>query len=293
MSNAILDRKGATKMKSICPFAFTAAILAIILSAAAVRAENPSAASELDKMRAALEPSRPSTRDLTFTFHSAAFDENTQITAREARKTFADGARSVMVVTGPETAKGVALLMIEEKDKPNVEYLYFPALRRVRRLSGPGRFEPFLGSDFTYADLGLVDVHDRALKLLGAKSHDGAKVYELEETPRKTWYYSRIVDWIAMDSGLPLERDHFDAANELWRKQVYDHVQTVDGVPTPMHVRVDDLESRDWSAYDLSNVHYGVALSDDLFDPAKLANVAQASDWHTAGAPAVTSRRAD
>jgi outer membrane lipoprotein-sorting protein len=280
-------------MKSIRPFTFIGMILAIGFFAAAAWAERPSAVSELDKMKAALEPSRSSTRDLAFTFHSAAFDENTTITAREARKSFADGARSVLVVTSPETSKGVALLVIEEKGKPNTEYLYFPALRRVRRLSGPSSFEPFLGSDFTYADLGLVDVHDRAVKLLGVKSHDGAKAYELEETPRKTWYYSRIVDWIATSSGLPLERDHFDAAGALWRKQVYGDVQTVDGVPTPMRVRVDDLESHDWSTYELSDLHYDVTLSDDLFDPARLPLVARASDWATAVAPATTSRRAD
>jgi len=56
-------------------------------------------------------------------------------------------------------------------------------------------------------------------------------------------------------------------------------VQTVDGVPTPMRVRIDDLESRDWSDYSLSDVHYDVQLSDDVFDPAKLPEIAKNPGW--------------
>jgi hypothetical protein len=66
-------------------------------------------------------------------------------------------------------------------------------------------------------------------------------------TPKNASYYSRIVDWIATGTGLPLVRDHYDLANALWRKQVVQDVTTIDSVPTPMRVRIDDVESGDWS----------------------------------------------
>jgi hypothetical protein len=256
-----------------------AATFALLLRAAPAGASATTAASLFEKMKAALEPSRSSTRTMKFTLHSAAFGENTQVTARQAQKSFPEGARSVTVVTAPESLKGITLLVVSDKAKPNTEYVYFPALRRVRHIVGPGRFEPFLGSDFTYADLGLVDPHDRGLAAKGMQAHDGAKAYELEEKPRTTTYYSRIVDWIAPDTKLPIERDHYDPANVLWRKEVFDDVEKIDGSATPMHVRIDDLESHDWSEYKLADVHYDVSLSDDLFDPARLPEVAQKSDW--------------
>ena len=245
----------------------------------AARAADPSPESVLAKMKAALEPARPSTRTMSFRIHSAAFNEDVQLAARQARKTLPSGARSVTVITSPEISKGIALLVVEEKGKPNTEYIYTPALRRSRRLVGPSTFEPFLGTDFTYADVGLLDVRDRTVKLLGTKPHDGTNAFELEETLKNQWYYSRIVDWIAVDTGLPLERDHYDVANRLWRKQTFDRVETVDGVPTPMHVRIDDVQSGDWSDYTLSDVKYDAQLSDDVFDPTKLRDVAGRSDW--------------
>jgi hypothetical protein len=42
-------------------------------------------------------------------------------------------------------------------------------------------------------------------------------------------------------------RDHYDVANALWRKQLFQGVATIDSVPTPMRVRIDDVESGDWS----------------------------------------------
>ena len=239
----------------------------------------PDGATIFKKMKAALEPAKPSIRTLTLTFHSADFGENTQMVARQARKVFPDGQRSVTVVMSPDTLKGVALLVVEHEGKPHEQYLYLPALRRVRRISGPGSFEPFLNSDFTYADMGLLEIHEKSLKLLGTKEHGGTQAYELEEKPRQAWYYSRIVDWIAVDSDLPLERDHYDAGNALWRKQVYEDVAIVDAVPTPMHVRVDDVQSKDWSDYKVDDLHYDVQVPDDVFDPKKLPNVISSSLW--------------
>jgi Outer membrane lipoprotein-sorting protein len=239
----------------------------------------PDAATIFNKMKAALEPAKPSIRTITFTVHSAAYGENTKIVARQARKVFPDGQRSVTLVISPETLKGVTFLVMDQKGRPNPQYLYLPALRRVRRISGPGSFEPFLHSDFTYADVGLVETSDRSLKLLATKDRDGTKAYELLETPRQSWYYSRVVDWIAVDSGFPLERDNYDPANELWRKQVYEDVATVDGVPTPMHVRVDDVQTHDWSDYRLDDLHYDVTIPDDIFDPDKLPDVLTSPLW--------------
>jgi outer membrane lipoprotein-sorting protein len=254
-------------------------VLAFGLAGSSTWAAAPGAESLLQKMKAALEPAKASTRTMTFQVYSKRFNETTQIVVRQARKTSPDGARCVTVVMSPETLKGVAMLVAERKGKASLQYVYLPALRRVRQLVGSGAFEPFLGSDFTYSDVGLTETHDRSLKLLGEKAHAGTKAYELEETPKATFYYSRIVDWIAADSGLPLERDHYDVANVLWRKQIFEEVAVVDDVPTPMHVRMDDLESGDWSDYRVTELQYEVSVPDEVFDPDRLDGAAQNPVW--------------
>jgi uncharacterized protein len=255
------------------------AALVFAWTASASSADPPTAKSVFLKMKSALEPAKSSTRTLTFKVYSKSFNETRQIVARQARKSFPNGARCVTVVISPDSLKGVTVLVQERPAKSNEQYLYLPAMRRMRELIGPGQFEPFLGSDFTYADVGLADIHDRSLKLLGEKTKDGTKAYELQETPSSTWYYLRIVDWIAVDSGLPLERDHYDVSNKLWRKQIFEDVAEVNGVPTPMHVRVDDLESGDWSDYRVDDLQYDVSVPDAIFDPNQIGDAASNSVW--------------
>jgi hypothetical protein len=101
---------------------------------------------------------------------------------------------------------------------------------------------------FRPSDMGLLEIHEKSLNVFGTKDHGGTQAYELQEKPRQAWYYSRIVDWIAAETDLPLERGPMTSAKP-WRKQVYEDVAIVDAVPTPRHVRVDDVQSRDWSDY--------------------------------------------
>ena len=183
------------------------------------------------------------------------------------------------MVVSPESLKGVTVFVQERKGASNLVSVYYPALKRVRSFSGVGAFEPFLGTDFTYADLGLIELRERTLKLLGPNEHDGAKAYEIQETPKNTSYYARIVDRIDAATGLPLERDHYDVGNALWRKQIYDKVTTIDGVLTPMKVRIEDVQSGDWSELVVNDLHYDVQVPEGVFDAQKLPEVSANPVW--------------
>jgi hypothetical protein len=260
-------------------FWLSGSVLSMLLVTAPLYAATQSAESLLKDMKMALEPAKASTRTMTFTVHSTSFKESTKIVAQQARRASPGAAASVTVVVSPESLKGVTVLVQERKGDSNLVSVYYPAFKRVRSFSGVGAFESFLGTDFTYADLGLVDVRERTLKLLGPKEHDGAEAYELQETPKNTSYYARIVDRIDAATGLPLERDHYDVGNALWRKQIYQDVATIDGVLTPMKVRIEDVQSGDWSELVVNDLHYDVQVPEAVFDAQKLVEVSSNPLW--------------
>ena len=78
-------------------------------------------------------------------------------------------------------------------------------------------------------------------------------------------------------------RDPYDVANALWRKQVFQDVATIDGVPTPMRVCIDNVESGDWSELNVGELRDNVRVSDDIFDLAKLREVARNPIWSASG----------
>ena len=94
--------------------------------------------------------------------------ESAQWTAAQARGSL-DGTNYVLtVLLGPADVRGTALLIKEEPGKPTLEWVYLPALRRVRQILPVNEFDAFLNTEFTYADFGFVNVGDRELKTLGS-----------------------------------------------------------------------------------------------------------------------------
>ena len=142
-------------------------------------------------------------------------------------------------------------------------------------------FRAFLESDFTLADLGFVSLRSH-YKLLGEEGRGGPRAYKIQEmpgAPQAKWYYSRILAWIAADSHLPLERDFYDPSNTLWKVETFEQVTDIDGVLTPLRLRMEDKEQGGSTEIDVSEVRYDIDIPDSLFDPAHLREAAASSLW--------------
>jgi hypothetical protein len=138
---------------------FLALPLLVLTALPAGAADSPTAL--LQRMKTWLEPKQTSTRQLAMTIRSGT--ESAQWTAAQARGSL-DGANYVLtVLLGPADVRGTASLIKEEPGKPTLEWVYLPALRRVRQILPVNEFDAFLDTEFTYADFGFV-IGDRALK---------------------------------------------------------------------------------------------------------------------------------
>ena len=63
-----------------------------------------------------------------------------------------------MTFVEPQDQRGIEVLMLEQKDSSNLQYLYLPSFKKVRRISGSAKNGRFEGSDFTYADMESRDL---------------------------------------------------------------------------------------------------------------------------------------
>lgn len=256
----------------------SAVLIAIMCMSAPSRvlAQDP-AMDMVKKMKEIFEPVRPSTRKVIISMNDKG--ETLQWTAGQARKELPDGKRMVMVMLEPESVRGIAYVVAEPKDKPGTLWMYLPALRRVRGLTPVDAYEHFLGTDFTYADLGFVRLHEH-YKLLGEENHAGVRAYKVEEVvPQERAYYSRIITWVAADSLLPLQRDYYDVAGALWKTELFEQVSIIDGVPTPLRIRMNDVQAGTSTEINVSEVRYGVDIPDAVFDPERLPQVVTHSLW--------------
>jgi hypothetical protein len=230
-------------------------------------------------MKKAMEPERPSLRKIVMIMQSAE-GEIVEWTARQARKRLPDGQRILTVRLSPRDIRGVALLVAERpKASADEQWIYLPMLKRVRRILPVSAFESFMGTDFTYADLGLVNLRDRSFEMLAEETVGDTPTYKIEEVPKDQRYYSRIVTWVAKETMLPLRRDFYDSGNRLWKRERVEDWSVIDGVPTMLRIRVEDLQEHTNTEQRITEVRYDERIPDRLFDPIQLPKAASSPIW--------------
>ena len=132
-------------------------VCALVMAAALVVAPRagadaiPDAATILQRMRSALEPGK----DMRATFDLAIVNGTDSVhwTGSFYRRT-GPPAKTRMVFEAPDDLRGTQVAISRDADDVTHTRIYLPLVRRVRDVQDvPG--ESFLGTDFTYEDLGL------------------------------------------------------------------------------------------------------------------------------------------
>lgn len=247
----------------------------LLAAATPVSAEDPPPQVIMRRMHDVLWPDRESTRDLTFTV--SAQQDATKLTAKEARRKVGGYRRMLIVLQSPPGLDGMAWL-VQPGPEQTAQWLFEPTLQRVRKILPVQGFEAFLATEYSYADLGLVDL-DMTHTLLAVEDRDGQRSYKVQSVPRNPWYYSRTVTWVAADSHAPLAREYYDTGGALWKVERFGPVQEVGGVPTLLQRTIEDKQAGGRTTIDASAVRYDVSLPDELFDPLQLPAAAASPAW--------------
>ena len=69
-----------------------------------------------------------------------------------------DGDKFLSIFDKPADVKHTAVLTYSHGLKPDDQWLYLPALKRVKRINSRNKSGPFIGSEFAFEDLGSQEV---------------------------------------------------------------------------------------------------------------------------------------
>jgi Outer membrane lipoprotein-sorting protein len=274
------EEKGTKFLRRILNLTIAILVLVTCAATTGASAAEPDAASIVKRMKLALEPARPSVRVMTLKVKSSG-GFAAQWTLGQARAHVSGSDWMLTTVLKPADAKGITFLAKEKPGEAAVEYWYLPAVHLVRELTPLAGYEPFFGTDFTYQDLSFVRLGGHE-KLAGTETHNGVKAYKLEEALANNPYFSKAVTWVAVDTGLPVERDFYDVDGKLFQKESFEKVSTIDKVPTIMKIVMSNVQSGGSSEIEATGVKYDKQAPVELFNPKHLANVASDSFWKTA-----------
>ncbi|NIP29635.1 MAG: outer membrane lipoprotein-sorting protein, partial [Candidatus Dadabacteria bacterium] len=107
------------------------------------------------------------------------------------------GDKSLVIFDSPKDIKGTALLSHTKTFKPDNQWIYLPALKRVKRISSSNKSGPFVGSEFAYEDLLSQEVDKYNYKYLGDEKCGDLECYKVERFPlyENSGYKKQIIWW--------------------------------------------------------------------------------------------------
>ncbi len=143
--------------------------------------------------------------------------ESTTRQMREKRiEVQGDGDKSIMVFDEPRDVKGTALLTYSHKEGKDDQWLYLPALKRVKRISSSNKSGPFMGSEFSYEDLSSQEIEKYTYRYLGDENLNAKPCFVIERYPADLKSgYTRQVAWIDQEEYRTWKVDFYDRKNSL------------------------------------------------------------------------------
>lgn len=133
-----------------------------------------------------------------------------------------DGDKSLTVFDRPRDVKGTAFLSFSHPVKADDQWLYLPALKRVKRISSRNKSGPFMGSEFAFEDLSSFEIEKYRYKFVRDETIDGIECFVVEQYPvDKNSGYTRRQVWIDKQEYRPIKIDFYDRKNSPLKTLAY------------------------------------------------------------------------
>ena len=143
-------------------------------------------------------------------------DESTREVRVRTLEIEGDGDKSMSIFDSPADVKGTAFLTFSHVNTPDDQWLYLPALKRVKRIASKNKSGPFMGSEFAYEDISSDEVEKYTYKYLRDESLDGIDTFVIERDPvDRHSGYTRQVVWFDKAEYRPQKIDYYDRKNDL------------------------------------------------------------------------------
>jgi hypothetical protein len=173
----------------------------------------------------------------------------------------------------PNDIRGTGFLVWEHPDADDERFLYLPSLGRVRRIAGSETQESFVGSDFTYEDIGGREFDEYTYTLVEENASwtppsGGAArpVWRLESRRKDaSAQFPRVVSLVLKDSFMVVQADIYNRRNEKQKTYTVRRVEQVKGIWTAMDAEMVNALEKSRTELIVEKADYNVGLKESDF----------------------------
>ncbi|MBF0237792.1 MAG: outer membrane lipoprotein-sorting protein [SAR324 cluster bacterium] len=189
-------------------------------------------------------------------------------------------SKDLLYFESPPDMKGTGFLNIRvrEKNGEKDQWLYLPALKKVKRIASSESGGDFLGSDFSYSDMGGTDIDNYNYALKGEEKVNGYDTYQIISQPKtdaiaKQFGYRKSILWVAKDIWLVVKAINYTTKPGEIKLMEASDIKEVNGIWTAYKIQMSRLQEKAFqhaTIMVLNEVEYNSDIDDGIFTERQL-----------------------
>ncbi len=162
-----------------------------------------------------------------------------------------DGDKSMSIFDTPKDVRGTAMLTFSHVKEADEQWMFLPAVKRVKRISSKNKSGPFMGSEFAFEDLSSFEVDKYSYQYLKDEKVNGQDCFVVEVKPEYEYSgYTRQILWMDKSEYRVQKVEYYDRKNALLKTQTFNDYRQYLG--------------KFWRAHDIKMVNHQTGKSTDL-----------------------------
>lgn len=249
-------------------------VVAALLAVTATARADDAARARLDAVRQLNETTRKwsdRTQRMTLTIVDRRGGEVRRELEVRSKRYDGDATRSIMFFHAPAQVHGIGFLQWTDPRDTDRQWLWLPALKRVRQISGGARTESFVGTDFSYEDLAIMaeavdwSEAEAVSALAGEETIDGvaSDIIELRPTPAADVHYGLVRLWLGRDDLVVRKFELLDPDGTLRKTLLLSDIRVEKNIPTAHRLEMRNERTGSHTTVEITALSYDSGIADE------------------------------
>ena len=219
--------------------------------------------------------SAPVADDATLLMTMTLINDRGESLMRQMRSWKRGQDETALVFLSPEDVKGTAFLTIDRTGGADDMWLYLPSLELTKRIDADSKSQSFMGSDFTYDDMGHRDIDDYDYKLLREETYESHHVYVVQATAHDSQEHghSQMISWIRDDIWKPVRVEYYDLRGDLEKVQTNSQIENIDGYWAVTTMEMENVQTKHKTLVEMTEFELNTGIPEEVFTSEELPSL--------------------
>ncbi len=206
------------------------------------------------------------TSDLAMTLINKSGDQRVR-KIKQFTKDLGEVEKSIMFFLSPADVKNTSFMnWTYDSDQGDDQWIYLPALKKTKRISSDSKSDYFMGSDFTYDDLGDRKLEDDTHKFLREETLEGKECYVVESVSiDEDYMYSKTVVWVNKSNFIGVKKEFYDEDEDLLKTLSIKEAEEISDIWVITNSEMKNVQKNHRTTIILSNIQVNTGISESKF----------------------------